>query len=463
MKYNYFNFKQRDDGRFLLTNDLGRYIAVTKEEFGQIALKRVAPESDLGQRLINADMAFVDTNLEYTSRLRYTLREAKGFAGIATSLHIFVVTTACNAGCVYCQARDAKRAGHLFMGEETAERAVDVALQSPSRCLTFEFQGGEPLLNFETIKHIVLYTEAHKGVHEIDYSIVSNLTLLNDTMLEFFAEYSVNISTSIDGPRFLHDANRPYRVGGGTFEDAVASIGRIRDRGLNVGAIQTTTRASLEHAREIVRAYVDLGFDSVFVRPLTPLGTAHAHWSEIGYSAEEFVSFYREVLNEVISYNEVRFFREQHASILMGRIVGSFVNYMELRSPCGAGVGQLAYYPNGKVFTCDEGRMVYEMGDSAFCLGDVFENDYAQMVGCGVCRATCASSILETIPSCCDCVYQPYCGTCPVISYASSHDVFEKEPRGYRCKLYSGMLDCLFDILLGDDGRAAAVLKSWSN
>lgn len=462
MKYNYFNFKEFADGRFFLTNDFGKYVAVSREEFGLIARNSVSAESDLGRYLINNEMAYVDTDLEYSSQKRYLLRESKGFMGVATSLHIFVVTTACNMGCIYCQACGAERDGHIYMNQEAAERAVGVALQSPAHYLTFEFQGGEPLLNFETIKHIVLYSEKNKGTHEIDYNIVSNLTLLNDEMLDFFSEHSVNISTSIDGPQPLHDANRPYRGGRGTFKDVASAIEMIRSRGLCVGAIQTTTKRSLSHAREIVNAYAELGFDSIFVRPLTPLGVARAHWGDVGYDAEEFVSFYRKVLDETIALNNTRCFREQHASILMDRISGSPVNYMELRSPCGAGVGQLAYYPDGRVFTCDEGRMVYEMGDDAFCLGTVFENDYAELVGRGVCRATCASSILETIPTCCDCVYQPYCGTCPVVNYATSHDVLEKEPRSYRCKLYSGILDYLFEILLADDERAAT-LRSWSN
>ena len=462
MRYNYFNFKELDAGRMLLTNDFGKFLLVSQDEFRQIMRKDVDPTSDLGHRLIESDMAYEGTDLEFSSLKRYALRESKGFEGIATSLHIFVVTTACNAGCVYCQARDADRTSALFMSEEVADRAVDVALQSPARCLTFEFQGGEPLLNFAIIKHIVSYAESHKGMHDIEYSIVSNLTLLDDEIIDFFAEHDVNVSTSVDGPKRLHDENRPYRVGGGTFRDMTSAVSKMRKNGLSVGAIQTTTRASLSCAKEIVDAYVELGFDSIFVRPLTPLGIARAHWDAIGYSPEEFVAFYRDVLNHVIALNEERCFREQHASILMGRIKGSLVNYMELRSPCGAGVGQLAYYPNGRVFTCDEGRMVYEMGDDAFCLGDVFHNKYAEMVGCSVCRVVCASSILETLPSCCDCVYQPYCGTCPVVNYATANDIFEKAPRGYRCKLYSGILDCLFSILLGDDKRAAAVLGSWS-
>ena len=49
---------------------------------------------------------------------------------------------------------------------------------------------------------------------------------------------------------------------------------------------------------------------------------------------------------------------------------------MELRSPCGAGVGQMGYNFDGKVYTCDEGRMIGRMGDPIFEIGDV--NDAAQ-------------------------------------------------------------------------------------
>lgn len=463
MRFGYFNFKRLGD-RYLLTNDLGEYLFTSKEEFQKVIRKEVDADSALGQCLLESGIAYTGTDLELSSEKRFQLRQSKGFEGIATSLHFFVVTTACNAGCVYCQARDPLHSEALFMSDEVAERSVDVALQSPACCLSFEFQGGEPLLNFPVIRHIVLYAEAHKGNHEISYNVVSNLTLLNDEILDFLVEHEVGISTSIDGPESLHDANRPFRSGGGTYASAVASINKVRDRGLRVGAIQTTTRASLSYPDEIVQTYIDLGFESVFIRPLTPLGKAQNHWDQIGYSTDEFLTFYRRVIDKVMDINRAGgFFREEHASILMGRIEGSLVNYMELRSPCGAGIGQLAYYPNGKVFTCDEGRMVYEMGDAAFCLGDVHENSYPEMVSGSVCRAVCASSILETIPSCCDCAYQPYCGTCPVVSYATNHDILEKEPRGYRCRVYSGMLDLIFSLLSGDNEENIAILRSWSN
>lgn len=463
MKLNYFNFKRFDD-KILMTNDFGCHLFVTPEEFVQILSKNVEPDSELANALFATNMAYADTDLAYSSTEKYGLRSIKGHMNVATSLHIFVVTTACNMGCVYCQANNGVTCPSLFMSKEIAERAVDIALQSPAHFLSFEFQGGEPLLNFEIIKHIVAYADDRKGFHEISYNVVTNLTLLTDEILDFFVEHRIGISTSIDGPEFVHNQNRPFKDGSGTYSRVIDSVKNIRKRGIRVGAIQTTTRTSLKYPREIVRAYRDLGFDGIFLRPLTPLGKATKNWDKIGYAPEEFIAFYQEAMEELIQINQTEcFMKEDHSAILLNRIDGQFVNYMELRSPCGAGIGQLAYYADGEIFTCDEGRMLHEMGDHTFRLGNVFDSTYTDIIQSSICRTVCASSILETIPNCCDCVYQPYCGTCPVVNYAKSQDIIEKEPRGYRCKIYSGMLDYLFRKLLSGNQKTIDILKTWGN
>ena len=408
-------------------------------------------------------MIFDGSELEYSLAGKYALRTIKGHVNTATSLHIFVVTTKCNMSCVYCQANNGRECPHLMMDREMAQKAVDIALQSPEQYLSFEFQGGEPLINFEMIKFIVEYAQSHKENHEISYTIVTNLTLLNDEMLDFFVQHNFAISTSIDGNELVHNYNRPFANGEGTFQKVMESVRKIRKAGLHVGAIETTTKYSLAFPKEIIRAYVELGFDSIFIRPLTPLGKAAKSWDEIGYSWQEFIDFYAQAFEELIEINKNgRFIKEDHASILLKRIRGDFMNYMELRSPCGAGVGQLAYYADGNIFTCDEGRMLHEMGDSSFQLGNVYENTYTELIKNGVCRTVCASSVLESIPSCCDCVYQSYCGTCPVVNYALYKDVIEKEPRGYKCRIYSGILDYLFLKFYENDPETIGILNTWS-
>ena len=447
-----------------MTNDFGKYVFVSEDDFQKILLKQIEKGSVLYKKLIDGKMIYDDSDLEFSSVNKYSLREIKGHVNTATSLHIFVVTTVCNMGCVYCQANNGTECSYLIMDKEMAEKAVDIALQSPEQFLCFEFQGGEPLVNFEIIKHIVEYAEIHKGRHDIAYTVVTNLTLLNEEMIDFFVGYKFGISTSIDGNELVHNKNRPYADGKGTFLKVLDSVNRVRKAGLQVGAIETTTRYSLRHPKEIVHTYIDNGFESIFIRPLTPLGKAAKHWEKIGYTADEFLEFYRQAIDELLEINKTgRFIKEDHAAILMRRIRGDFMNYMELRSPCGAGVGQMAYYADGGIFTCDEGRMLHEMGQSTFRLGNVYENTYKDLINNGVCKTVCASSVLESIPSCCDCVYQPYCGTCPVINYALEGDVIEKQPRGYKCRVYSGILDYLFSKFYENNNETMRILSSWSD
>lgn len=461
MNRNFFNFKQFGED-FLITNDFGNYSFLDKKDFLQLIKGRPLDNKEKTRELFDKNFIYNDSELDYSDRMSGQLLNNKGYLAQATSLHIFVVTTACNLHCIYCQANNGFRYSNLFMTEEVARCAVDIALQSPEHNLDFEFQGGEPLENFSIIKFIVLYAETHKGNHCINYSLVSNLTLLTDEIMDFIKTFHIAVSTSIDGNCFVHDYNRHYADGKGSFEQVRQGIEMLKDRNISVGAIETTTKYSLKFAKQIVQAYKDLGFSNIFIRPLTPLGRANKDWKVFGYTPEEFLSFYKEALEEIMRLNREGFsMREDHAAIFLKRIFGGFINYMELRSPCGGGVGQIAYYANGKIFTCDEARMVYEMGDSAFCIGDVFQNQYRELIKNGICRTVCSSSILESIPTCADCVYQPYCGVCPVVNYALTGDVIEKSPHSYKCRIYMGILDLLFSKIKKNEPCTMKILRSW--
>lgn len=460
---NYFRFK-KVNGQYLLTNDFGRFVFLEKAQLRDLIAGKLQQGTELWNRLEQEGFVFSGSIPAFTAGNTYQMRDGKNYLFTATSLHIFVVTTACNMHCVYCQAHSGENTATGRMERETALRAVDVALESPARNLTFEFQGGEPLLNFPVIRAIVEYAEGKRQDRNIQYSVVSNLTLLTEEMIAFFAQYRVSFSTSLDGPEWLHNTNRPYREQAtGTYADVISGVARLRAAGIQVGAIQTTTRKSLPYAKEIVDAYCENGFTSIFLRPLTPLGCANQEWEEIGYTPEEFLRFYREAFTYILEKNrQGQHLQEGHAVTFFSKILHGYpINYMELRSPCGAAVGQMAYYHNGDVFTCDEGRMLYEMGNDAFRLGNVKEQSYAELVRSPACRAICLSSVTEAIPSCCDCVYQPYCGVCPVVNLALYQDLMPKTPNHYRCGIYGGILDTLFGWIQRGDEELMKILESW--
>lgn len=460
---NYFNFKEIN-GQILLTNDFGKFVFLEKEDFENLVHGRIDRYSHTGLKLTEAKILLNESVQAFAANNIHLLRDSKNYLFTSTSLHIFVVTTSCNMNCIYCQANNGTKKTADVMDKDTATRAVDIALESPSLNITFEFQGGEPLLNYPIIKHIVEYAEKKKGEKHIAYSLVSNLTLLTEEMLDFFKTHHIGLSTSLDGDKPLHNKNRPYPNKNGTYSEVASAIDRIRKAGLDVGAIQTTTRSSLSHAKEIVDTYCDLGFSSIFIRPLTPLGCASRVWNEIGYMPEEFCSFYQEILTYIIGKNKDGYrLQENYAATLFSKILHGYpANYMELRSPCGAALGQMAYYANGDVFTCDEGRMLFEMGNNAFRLGNVFENCYTDLIKAPVCRTICLSSITESVPGCSDCVYQPFCGICPVVNIALYNDLLPKTPHNYRCGLSSGILDILFGLIQRIDRETMTILEGWS-
>lgn len=462
MKNNYFNFKQWKD-KMLLTNEQGRYILLGKRDFLNLVNKRYDLLSkEILQTLKDRFFIYDIDEDVFIEKVANAYRDNKQYLFSATSLHIFVMTNACNMCCVYCQAQDSAQEKKGKMQEMTAKAAVDIALQSPNEYLTFEFQGGEPLLNFETIKYIVEYSEQNKNHKQIQYSLVTNTLLLNEEMIQFFKKYDVSISTSLDGCKEVHNSNRPKIDGDGTYDYVSRNIKWLQSNDIQVGAIETTTKISLKNAEKIIETYHNLGLNHLFIRPLTPLGYAKEHWAEIGYEPEEFLKFYKQCILILLEHNRngIRM-SEGHARIFLKKILtGYSENYMELRSPCGAGIGQMAYYYDGNIYTCDEGRMVAEMGDQMFCLGNVNYSTYDDLMENRVCKVTCQASVLESLPGCCDCVYHPYCGVCPVISYASDNSIYTRESNVYRCKIYKGILDILFEILLEEPG-AENILKAW--
>lgn len=459
---NHFNFQRLGD-EVLLTNDFGRYIFLDETQFKKLLTNQLTEVDDCYERL-KRGYFLMDHPMELLSdEASGALREMKNYLFSGTALHIFAVTNSCNINCIYCQAKDKSSTLGGFMTIETGKRAVEVALQSPCNHLTFEFQGGEPLLNFDTIQAMIEHCEKRKGNKKVEYTMVSNLLTLTEDKLDYLAAHHVLVSTSMDGPKHVHDHNRPIRGAGSSYDCMEKGLEKLKQRGISSGAIQTTTHYSLSHPEEIVEAYEKHGLPGIFLRPLTPLGFAQANWDSVGYSPSEYLSFYKKAFERILKINrDGTVFPEFLATYFLKKILHGYGdNYMELRSPCGASMGQMSYYYDGSVYTCDEGRMISESGDRAFRLGDVFHNTYQELIDSPVCKATAVSSVVESLPSCSDCVYQPYCGVCPVVTYAIERDIFPKEPRGFRCSVYHGILDLLFEKMKRQEKDVMEIFESW--
>lgn len=451
---NFFRFKKINPDRYLLTNDTGHYLFLTKDEFESLTKNSQPVSEELHGKLY--DRCFI-ISPEKQEEIIENYRRKNFFVNRGPGLHIIVVSLRCDHTCVYCHAsRKSMRSKKYDMDEATGEKVVDFILESTTDAICIEFQGGEPLANFGVIKHIIEYINSKQTDKNIIYSVVTNLSLMDDQKLKYLMDNHVNICTSLDGPEPLHNQNR---ISGklNSFENTVSWIKKIQQENRKkdeenqkfskINALFTATRASLSQYKEIIDLYIELDLPSIHLRPLNPFGYGKKLRDSLLYTPEEFIEFYAKSLDYIIEYNTSgKPFFEKTAKIMLTKILDRVdANFLDLRSPCGAGIGQLAYNYDGNIFTCDEGRMVYEMGDDVFLLGNVKESRYNDVMESDVVRGLCVASCLEGIPECNDCVYNPYCGVCPVYNYSEQGSIFGQMPTNDRCKILKGIFRYLFD------------------
>ena len=456
----HFYYSDFRDGK-LLTNDMGRYSFLTQSEFDLFVTDQLDHESEKYHELLKNGFCIADSVEHYARFFEDQFRDGNRYLFDSTSLFIFAVTNKCNHNCVYCQANG--NSSPCSMTEFTAEQALKQIAKSPAHEIVIEFQGGEPLNNFPIIRYIVQNAPSLMPDKLIRFTLVSNLSLLSPEIAVFLRDYHVSVSTSLDGPKVLHDKNRPMAGGQSSFDRMLRGKHLLEEIGVKVGAIQTPTAQSLSMPEEILDTYVQYGFSSVFLRPLTRLGAAARSWNKIGYSPEAYLSFYKAALEKIIDLRKHGIhIIEIYASLFLSKILrGNALNYMELRSPCGAGLGQVAITSNGNVYTCDEGRMLGEAGDHAFLLGNVLTSGYNEWMDSPVCKAACSASLLDTLPGCCDCVYKPYCGVCPVVNYAVNGSITQVSKD--RCRIHRGLLGLLFNYLYEGDSMVLEMFDEWSD
>lgn len=463
----HINWAQKEN-YVLITNDLGRFFYLDYDEFHALINYTLSEKSDVFTQLMEA--GFVFNNVEqYVSDNSENLARMKQCLLIGTQLLIIVLTNACNQRCVYCQAGT----GHTALTSiDICKKAIDMAVQSPVSRMTIEFQGGEPTLNPEALYFSVPYAKQVFAEHgkTVDFAIVTNLTNCNFELLKWLIAEDVHISTSLDGHKMLHDNNRPLASSSKSSYTAwqqgimlYRSLCEKQGQNSHVGAIQTTTRESLKYPNEIVSEYIKNNINHLYIRPLTPLGCAKEKWGIIGYTADEYIRFYKKVIDNLLNRcRNGEMVYESTASIYLARILrNTAVGHTEFRSPCGAGTGQMAINFDGKVYTCDEGRMVANMGDDIFCLGTV-NNSYQELIHSPAAHAVCTASCVESLPFCSDCVYSPYCATCPVVNYGIEGDLVSHDENSYRCQIARGIMDYLFTLIHKADDSTMEILQRWA-
>ena len=459
-------------GSFVVTNAQGDWVLLTAPEFKAFGEGTVERGTDLWDRLKVANLIRSEFDVPAAvARLKKRMK----FLENGPNLHMLIVTLRCNETCVYCHASRADmEAVHTDMSAEVAEKSIELALGSPSPFITIEFQGGEPLVNFKVVKHAIEYGQrrALEVGKSIEFTMVSNLALMDEEKLSFLLDHKVQICTSIDGPEHLHDKQRKL-IASSAFKAAVHWINRINaayiERGLDpslyhVEALLTTTREALSRGREIVDTYKSLGCRALHLRPIDPFGFVEKTASRVEYPREEYLKFYRDTTDYIIELNKKgEQILERYAAIFLTKILnGEDPNFLDIRSPSGAGISAIAYNYDGLVFAGDEARMMHETGDDTFLLGRVGELTYEKMMTHPTVRALVLASNLNGRPDCVNCAYNPYCGVDAVHTYKTQGSISGRMRESTVSAVHKGIMDYLFEKLLENDPEVMEVFRRWT-
>lgn len=446
-----------------MVNAGGEYILTDRETVGDLICHKLLPEHPQFDDFEGRQ--FIATSAPETAIGLLATQYRTRMARIAdfTSLHMFVVTLRCDHSCQYCQvSRVSEDRSSFDMTPEIADKALAHVFHSPSPNIKIEFQGGESLLNFDLIRYVITRAEELKDGRDLQFVIATNLAYLTDEMLEFCRYRPVYFSTSLDGPASIHNTNRP-RPGKDSYEKAIDGICRVRAAlgPERVSALMTSTAESLKHPESIVDEYVAQGFESIFLRHISPYGFAVRRHARLGYETDTFLDFYKRALRHIIKINQSgRFLVEAYSALLLTRILTSYpTGYVDLQSPAGIGISAIIYNYNGKVYSADEGRMLAEMGDETFCMGHV-DDSYEKLFLESDLLPQLYDSMVETVPMCADCAFQLYCGTDPVFHHASQGDYVGHRPTSSFCRRNMEVMRHIIQ-LLEDDPEAARVLRSW--
>ena len=171
---------------------------------------------------------------------------------------IISITEQCNLRCLYCCYSGNYKNNRSHNTSSMSKRDIDEVfsfIQNTvgNKEIRLAFYGGEPLLQPDLLRYAI--DKAHVlWKDKVSISVSSNATLLTPAIIDWLFDNKVRIDISIDGHKKVHDRQRRYSNGKGTFEKVYEALSYIREQHssrLQDGVLILMTLAELDDLIEI--------------------------------------------------------------------------------------------------------------------------------------------------------------------------------------------------------------------
>ncbi|AIQ70985.1 radical SAM/SPASM domain-containing protein [Paenibacillus graminis] len=262
-------------------------------------------------------------------------------------------TRDCNLRCSYCYEGE-KNTSEI--SHETLDRISCFVSEHMRKVgdhdLTIVTHGGEPLLVHTKIQSFI--KQIKEKIPQTKFSITTNGTIMNDSILELLSEEYDNISISIDGTKEAHDKNRVYKNQLGSFELVKKNALRLLDKRPDTVARMTVNSSNVSDLYQGVMELIEMGFTNIMPTP----DEFDSKWNE--QSLEIFLTQCKRITAYLYSNKDL------HSMPDVG-----FINDAPMKtrnSVCDGGIETLTIDVNGDIYPC-----IIVNGIKEFCIGSVLD------------------------------------------------------------------------------------------
>lgn len=306
-----------------------------------------------------------------------------------TKIVILTLTNRCNLNCTYCYEHNKETRTMPF------ERAVEIidremAMDDGSNFICLYYFGGEPFMEFETIRKIHSYMKSKQWPKGWFGFSTTNGTLVHGEVQEWLRENAdtMEVYLSIDGDREMQNKNRSN-----SFD--LIDIDFFRQE--YPFAKMTVTEATLPQLAQGVIGLHEMGFEVS-----ANLGQGIA-WPE---ACAEVLA---EQLKKLMDY----YF--QHPDVKPSTILRMAIQDMEPDSPhprrfCGVGPLMRSYDVDGRAYPCH--------AFAPLCIGEELAEKAQKL------NFSCPLCLEELDEKCRSCPVIGVCPTCYGINYGASGNVY---------------------------------------
>lgn len=359
-------------------------------------------------------------------------------------LLIFQGTPFCNINCSYCYLPNRGSTAKISLNTvEAAFRRV-FASGLVQKDFAVVWHAGEPLVMPISFYESAIEAGARLNTTcvKISHTIQTNATLITPLWCEFFKRKQVSVGVSIDGPAFIHDRQRPDRLGRGTHERVMAGIQLLKAHQVPFYVIAVVSDTTLDHAKDFFDFFLDLGVGRLCLNIEEAEGVHLRSSLSTDESSTRFERFFSELYDLYEPYREtisIREFDQLERLIFKGSLQGrpsqQTIPYRIISVDTNGGFS--TFSPELL------GMKAVDGGD--FLMGNVHRDDFTEaLVSCNFERMY--SSIIKGLIACKQtCDYYDVCGGGTPSNKYSENGSFESTQTRH-CLLRNQRL---FEVVLG--------------